>query len=131
MRKETLSPAEHSAGYPVFAVDCDGLVANRFALVHAAAARARQLNRGEAPRVEVPWAKSPQIAVAELAAGAFSPSEVEALLGLDRPAGETGAIELDRPDSAAPEDELRLLDAMSRDAAALTGRREERLDTLA
>lgn len=130
MREETvLSPASFPAGYPVFAVECDGLIANRFALVHAAAARARELNRGAQPRISAPWTKTPQIALGELAAGAFDPAEIEHLLGLDRPAGEAQAIEIDVPEEGRA-DEQKLLEAMSRDAEE-AARRRERLDSLA
>jgi DNA-directed RNA polymerase subunit omega len=66
-------------------VDCEQVVPNRFALVHVAAARARALNRGEAPRVPPDGDKPTVIALREIAAAADDPAWlIEWLQSLER-----------------------------------------------
>jgi DNA-directed RNA polymerase subunit K/omega len=117
------------ASYPVFAIDCEPFVPNRYVLVRAAGMRTRELRRGAAPRVEAPTTNCPQIALAEIAAGAFEGAELARLLGLDRPAGEAQTIEIDLPDEVSV-DEQQVLDGMARSLAAAPARQDERLDSL-
>lgn len=65
---------------PVFTVDCARYVANPFVLVHVAAARARQLNRGATPRLNEKIASTAELALREIASGAFDEDELRALL---------------------------------------------------
>ena len=67
---------------PHVVFDCQRVLPNRFALTLAAAARKRALNRGAEPRL-APWsgAGNGDVALCELAAGAFSPEELSTALG--------------------------------------------------
>jgi DNA-directed RNA polymerase subunit omega len=53
----------------ITAIDCERVVPNPFALVLLAAARARALNRGDAPRVPPDGDAPTVIALREIAAG--------------------------------------------------------------
>ncbi len=69
---------------PLIVFDCQNIVPNRFALALAAAARTRALNHGDQPRVEV-WSRSNiDVALSEIAAGAFAPEEIERYLPVAR-----------------------------------------------
>lgn len=118
-----------SAPYPVFAVECEPFVPNRYVLVRAAATRTRELSRGATPRIEAPTANPPQVALAEIAAGAFDQTELDRLLGLDRPAGDAETIEIDLPEEVIL-DEQQVLDGMTRSLAARPAPPDERLDSL-
>ncbi len=61
--------------------DCLERVENRFQLVVLAARRARQLERGGEPTIEVPnrASKSPVIALREIGSGGISPDEINRL----------------------------------------------------
>jgi DNA-directed RNA polymerase omega subunit len=113
--------------YPVLAIECEPVINNRYTLVRAAAARARQLDRGAVPRLDLPWVKPAQIALAEIAAGALDKNEIDRLLGLDRSV-ETPTVALDLPESQQF-DELQLLDGMTRSLAATPAPRDEELDS--
>ncbi len=60
--------------------DCQKIVSNRFALAMAAAARARALTHGAQPRRDLPYANPSDLALHEIAAGAFSPDEMTPFL---------------------------------------------------
>jgi DNA-directed RNA polymerase subunit omega len=55
---------------------CQEIVPNRFTLTMAAAARARALNRGAGPRLDLPHASVSDLALLEIARGAFSHDEL-------------------------------------------------------
>ena len=61
----------------VTTVDCERIVPNRFALVRIAAARARNLHRGAAPRVPPNSDVPILIALREIAAGAIDPGMLQ------------------------------------------------------
>jgi DNA-directed RNA polymerase subunit omega len=65
---------------PVFAVECTRHVPNPFGLVHVAAARTRQLNRGAERRLNIPGISSKELALREIAAGMLTDKELLALL---------------------------------------------------
>ena len=57
---------------PHVVFDCQEIVPNRFALTIAAAARTRALNRGAEPRIDPPNVSIRDLALHEIADGAFS-----------------------------------------------------------
>jgi DNA-directed RNA polymerase subunit omega len=59
---------------------CQEIVPNRFTLTMAAAARARALNRGAGPRLDLPHASVSDLALHEIARGAFSHDELAPFL---------------------------------------------------
>ena len=61
---------------PLVVFDCQKLVPNRFALALAAAARARALRKGEPVRVQTAGLESTEVALREIASGAFTPNEM-------------------------------------------------------
>ena len=65
----------------VFSVECQRFVPNPFALVHVAAARARAIQRGAPPRLQIENDSLGPLALREIAAGAFASGELERLLG--------------------------------------------------
>jgi len=65
---------------PLVVFDCEKVLPNRFALVLAAAARSRALNRGAEPRLDVQDLNASDLALQEIAWGAFSKDEVAPLL---------------------------------------------------
>ena len=67
--------------------DCLKQVDNRFALVHLAAKRVRQLRRGATPRV-VPKNKEVVVALRELAAAEIEPTSFASLEAFDAAAAE-------------------------------------------
>jgi DNA-directed RNA polymerase subunit K/omega len=75
---------------PVFAIERARYVPNPFALVHVASARTRQLNRGAEPRVNTNCTARAELALCEIAAGAFADEELLSLLpaGRERPVGD-------------------------------------------
>ncbi|MBZ9822835.1 DNA-directed RNA polymerase subunit omega, partial [Mesorhizobium sp. CA4] len=56
--------------------DCAQVIPNRFALTLAAAARSRALHRGAEPRSNRPAASASDLALHEIAEGAFTPAEL-------------------------------------------------------
>jgi DNA-directed RNA polymerase subunit omega len=102
---------------PFVVFDCAKVLPNRFALTLAAAARRRALHRGAQPRSDRPAASAGELALHEVAEGAFTP--VELRLFLDGP-GE--AQRLLRPPVRDPE--LRG-DASSQSAAVPVSPSEE------
>ncbi|MGZ2433142.1 DNA-directed RNA polymerase subunit omega [Rhizobium sp. BK327] len=65
---------------PLIVFDCKRVLANRFALAVAAAARSRSLNRGAEPRFEMPRATASVIALNEIAQSSFLPGELALFL---------------------------------------------------
>jgi DNA-directed RNA polymerase subunit omega len=61
---------------PDVVFDCEKIVPNPYALALAAAARARALNRGAEPRVNVSAANATERALQEIASEAFSKDEL-------------------------------------------------------
>ncbi len=72
--------------------DCEKVLPNRFAVALAAAARSRALRRGAPTRSQVSAAGANELALREIAEGAFPPVELVQLLG-----GESGADLLGAP----------------------------------
>jgi DNA-directed RNA polymerase subunit omega len=66
---------------PFVIFDCAKILPNRFALTLAAAARSRALHRGADPRLDRPAASASDLALREIAEGAFTQSELGLLLG--------------------------------------------------
>jgi DNA-directed RNA polymerase omega subunit len=62
---------------PLLPIDCQRRIPNRFVLVLAAAARARDLGRGAEPRISAGSSANFELALREIAAGALSPEEIE------------------------------------------------------
>lgn len=60
--------------------DCETALPNRFVLVLAAAARTRALNRGAEPRLALPHRNASDLALQEIAAGAFKVNELAPFL---------------------------------------------------
>ncbi|ABS17314.1 DNA-directed RNA polymerase subunit omega (plasmid) [Brucella anthropi] len=60
--------------------DCEKALPNRFVLVLAAAARTRALNRGAEPRLALGDRNAGDLALQEIAAGAFSEEELAPFL---------------------------------------------------
>ncbi|MAU19259.1 MAG: DNA-directed RNA polymerase subunit omega [Martelella sp.] len=65
---------------PYVIFDCEKALPNRFMLVLAAAARTRALNRGAEPRLALPHRNASDLALQEIAAGAFSEDELAQFL---------------------------------------------------
>lgn len=94
----------------VFAIDCQPHVPNPFVVVHLAARRARQLRRGDQPRLAVRSTNPALMAIEEIASGAVAVDELFTSLQLLGP-------DDDHPDSGA-NDELELLAGMSQQSRA-------------
>lgn len=65
---------------PFVVFDCAKVLPNRFALTLAAAARSRALHRGAEPRSDRPAAGAGDLALHEIAEGAFTPAELGSFL---------------------------------------------------
>lgn len=65
---------------PLVIFDCQKVVPNRFALVLAAAARTRALNRGAEPRLSETGVYGADLALREIAGPAFTPDELAPFL---------------------------------------------------
>jgi DNA-directed RNA polymerase omega subunit len=105
-----------------FATDCDPHISNRFATVHLAALRARELKHGSPARIQADGHPAASLALREIAAGAFTFDEIVSYLAAPRRDEDPAP-----PVLAAPsEDALR--DGAMRDAAALASRSEELVD---
>jgi len=65
---------------PYVIFDCEKALPNRFALVLAAAARTRALDRGDEPRLALRDRNAGDLALQEIAAGAFSEDELAPFL---------------------------------------------------
>lgn len=83
---------------PNIVFDCEKNLSNRFALTVAAAARVRALARGSEPRIDAAGACRIELALREIAAGAFAADEL--FITSDPPA------EAKRIAAAAPSTEL-------------------------
>jgi|SRR5690606_6640251 len=79
---------------PLVVFDCQNVLPDRFALTLAAAARSRALNRGAEPRIDKPGAGASDLALREIAAGAFTREELAPFLP-----GTEAALELPPPAS--------------------------------
>ena len=66
---------------PFVVFDCEKFLPKRFSLALAAAARCRALHRGAEPRSRRPAASASDLALCEIADGAFSPADLALLLG--------------------------------------------------
>ena len=64
----------------MFFVECQPYVPNPFELVHVAAARARTLHRGAEPRIDSAYLSPANVALQEIAAGAFGQGDIARLL---------------------------------------------------
>jgi DNA-directed RNA polymerase subunit omega len=102
-----------------FATDCDLYIPNRFATVHLAALRARELWHGSPARIRPNAYPAASLALREIAAGAFTLDEIVSYLAAPR-RDEDWAL----PALAAPSEDV-LRDGAMRDAAALASRSEE------
>jgi DNA-directed RNA polymerase subunit omega len=65
---------------PLIVYDCQKQVPNRFGLALAAAARARALRKGVPVRVQTAGLESTEVALREIASGAFTPKEIGVFL---------------------------------------------------
>ena len=65
---------------PYVVFDCQRVLPNRFALTLAAAARSRALRRGSGPRLDKDDAGVSDLALHEIAAGVFTPRELQPFL---------------------------------------------------
>jgi DNA-directed RNA polymerase subunit omega len=65
---------------PHVVFDCQEIIPNRYALTIAAAARTRALNRGAEPRIDPPNVGIRDLALHEIADGAFSRDELARFL---------------------------------------------------
>src|SRR3954451_16594700 len=65
---------------PLIIFDCERVIPNRFSLALGAAARMRALSRGAEPRISEVRRASPDTALREISADAFSPNELQILL---------------------------------------------------
>jgi len=65
---------------PFIVFDCAKVMPNRFALTLAAAARSRALHRGAEPRSNRAAASASDLALREIAEGAFTPAELRLFL---------------------------------------------------
>jgi DNA-directed RNA polymerase subunit omega len=65
---------------PLVVFDCQKQVPNRFGLALAAAARARALRKGVPVRVQTAGLESTEVALREIASGAFAPKELGVFL---------------------------------------------------
>ncbi|MXN53219.1 DNA-directed RNA polymerase subunit omega [Shinella sp. AETb1-6] len=61
---------------PLVVFDCQKILPNRFALALAAAARSRALNRGAEPRLDRQGVNASELALLEIAHGAFVEDEL-------------------------------------------------------
>ena len=61
---------------PSVVFDCERVLPNRFAMTLAAAARSRALKRGHPPRLDRPATSTVDLALHEIAAGAFTKEEL-------------------------------------------------------
>ena len=71
---------------PRVVFDCQKILPNRFALALAAAARSRALNRGAEPRLDRQGVNASELALLEIASGAFVEDELAPYLSVS-PAG--------------------------------------------
>lgn len=71
---------------PHVGFDCHKILPNRFALALAAAARSRALNRGAEPRLDRQGVNASELALLEIASGAFVEDELAPYL-FPSPAG--------------------------------------------
>ena len=94
----------------VFAIDCQRHVPNPFLVVHLAARRARQLRRGDQPRIAVRSASDALMAIEEVAAGAVHVNELFSSLQISNAAD-------DSAETSVP-DEMELRAGMGRDRSA-------------
>ncbi len=85
---------------PLVVCDCATVVPNRFAIVLAAAARSRALNRGAQPRSGARAAGTCELALCEIAEDAFAPEELVELL--DASGGQRFLPAPDRPQAPEP-----------------------------
>ena len=65
---------------PLVVFDCQKQVPNQFGLALAAAARARALRKGEPVRVQTAGLESTEVALREIASGAFTPKQIAVFL---------------------------------------------------
>lgn len=65
---------------PLVVFDCQKVMPDRFALTLAAAARSRAINRGAEPRIERSGTGPSDLALHEIAAGAFARDELAPFL---------------------------------------------------
>ncbi|MDK4733177.1 DNA-directed RNA polymerase subunit omega [Rhizobium sp. CNPSo 3490] len=65
---------------PHVVFDCQNILPNRFALSLAAAARTRALRRGAEPRLDPRCASASEVALQEIACGAFADDEMAPFL---------------------------------------------------
>ncbi len=82
---------------PFVVFDCAKVLPNRFALTLAAAARSHALHRGAQPRSDTPAANASDLALREIAEGAFTPAELGLFL-----VGPSGPRLLPRPPAWDP-----------------------------
>jgi DNA-directed RNA polymerase subunit omega len=61
---------------PNIVFDCEKVLPNKFGLAIAAAARVRALGRGGEPRIRIADSGRTELALREIAAGAFKPDEL-------------------------------------------------------
>jgi DNA-directed RNA polymerase subunit omega len=103
---------------PHIVFDCEKVLPNRFDLAVAAAARVRALSRGGEPRIRISDTGRTELALREIAAGAFEPDELAPFM--------RGLGEVKRLASSDPPNEL-CGDSASAAAAAPLSRRPERV----
>ncbi|MBB3353814.1 DNA-directed RNA polymerase subunit omega [Rhizobium lentis] len=106
---------------PHIVFDCQNILPNRFALSLAAAARTRALRRGAKPRLDPRCASASEMALQEIACGAFADDEMAPFLF----ASQAGACFL--PPPAPTKIELRG-DGLSSTAAAPVASSHEAVD---
>ena len=94
----------------VFAIDCQPRVPNPFVVVHLAARRARQLRRGDQPRLAVRSTNQTLMAIEEIAAGAVHVDELFAPLQLSKATEDVAENHMS--------DEMELLAGMSQQSRA-------------
>lgn len=82
---------------PFVVFDCAKVLPNRFALTVAAAARSHALHRDAQPRLDTPAASASDLALREIAEGAFTPAELGLFLK-----GPSGSRLLPRPPAWNP-----------------------------
>ncbi|MEZ2409262.1 DNA-directed RNA polymerase subunit omega [Bosea sp. RCC_152_1] len=66
---------------PLVVFDCEKVLPNRFAVALTAAARSRALRRGALPRSQAMAVGADELALREIAEGAFTPVELAQFLG--------------------------------------------------
>jgi DNA-directed RNA polymerase subunit omega len=103
---------------PNIVFDCEKVLPNRFGLAVAAAARVRALGRGGEPRIRIADSGRTELALREIAAGAFKPDELAPFT--------CGPEEVKRLASSDPPIELRG-DSASGAAARPLSRLQERV----